>query len=473
MRQMTVHSTQHPREDPRRNRPLDLLISGSWVVTPNGCLEANIGISDGTIVYLGNSLQPPSAELILDARGLHAFPGVVDGHVHFREPGLTHKEDFASGSAAAAFGGITTFVDMPNTIPPTSDAYRLLEKRELAEAKSYVDFGLAAILGAGSLPLVDGLAHAGAMCFEVFNQVPIYGVEPPDDGELYMLMTQVARTGLPLGLLPENQSIVRAVAESLRAQGRVDPEAWLSSRAPVAEVQAIASYLPMAAQTGCRIHLNHLSTRDGLDLIAKYRCRHAPVTAETTPLYLLMTMGDILRDKELLRISPPLRQASDCEALWSGLRAGTIDMVVSDHGPHTAADRDRKDIWQSVTGFAGVELLLPLMLSEALSGRIPLERLAYLLSEGPARVLGFYPRKGCLALGSSGDVTLVDLGDERVVDSAKLHSRGVLTPFVGRRLRGWPRFTVVRGCIVMADGELVGNSGEGRFIAPRSSEAHQ
>jgi dihydroorotase len=424
---------------------------------------ADLAIRDQKIAAIG---APGSlaAEQILDARGCHLLPGVIDEHVHFREPGLTYKEDFGTGSRAAVMGGVTTVMDMPNTLPPTDTAELVQQKRAQGEAKAYCDFGLYGLLVQDSVEQLEAMADAGVVGFKCFLGKSTGDIGPPDDGRLLEALEIIGRLGLRCGFHAENDQILQHLSHRLQASGRTDALAHLDSRPVVAEVEAIQRAALLAATAGAKIHIFHLSSAAGLATIEEWRRKGVDITCETTPQHCFLSSEQMQALGSLLRINPPVREAGQGPALLDGLIAGSIDAIATDHSPHLRSEKLHADIWQAVSGFAGVEISLRLFLTNAVhAGHMSLQQLVRATSEGPARAWGLYPRKGCLAVGSDADLTVVDLVVEDMIQESRLHGKNNLTPFEGQRTVGAAVATVIRGQVVMHRGELLGEP-RGRMV---------
>lgn len=446
----------------------DLLIRNCRLVTSRGIESLDILIVDGVVHSLGKSIERGGVE-VLDARGHLVLPGVVDEHVHMREPGLTYKEDFGTGTAAAAAGGVTTILEMPNTIPPVDSAVRLREKMRLLEGKAYVDYCLYGVLHDSNIDELEEMWSEGAVGFKVFMGPTTGDIPPPSDRSILEAMEKSSRLGFPLAFHAENYELVKYYTDKVRSSGRTDPLAHPDSRPNVCEEEAVSRILTYARRTGGRVLIVHTSAHESVELLARAKTRGVEAYGETCPQYLYMTREDHLKFGSLVKINPPLREERDRRSLWEGLRRNIIDCVASDHAPHSTEEKTR-GIWEAAAGFIGVETLLPLMLDAALRGEIPIEKVALLLSENPAKIFGLYPRKGALTVGSDGDLVIVDPSCEHVIEAGKLHSKHRITPFDGWRLRGKIRYTVLRGSIIAADGEIVSSRPSGQFVrpAPRS-----
>ena len=442
----------------------DLLVKNGVVVTSSGLQKLDILIINGVIEALGRDLQRSNVE-VLDAGGLLVFPGVVDEHVHMREPGLTYKEGFEAGTAAAAAGGVTTILDMPNTIPPVDSSEKLREKRRLLEDKAYVDFGLFGVLHDSNIDEIEEMWSEGAVGFKVFLGPTTGNIPPPLDKTLIEAFEKSAAQGFTLAFHAENYSLVEYYTEKLKKVGLDNPEAYPDSRPSICEEEAVSRIIILARKTGGRALIVHTSTSEAASLIKEAKMKNVKVYCETCPQYLLLDRRAYRRFGSLVKINPPLREENDRKALWSGLREGVIDTIGSDHAPHTYEEKTMGNIWEAAAGFIGVETLLPLMLDSALRGLIPIEKIPLLLSENPARIFGIYPRKGCINVGADGDLIIVDPAQESMIDSEKLHSKHKITPYDGVKIKGRIRYTILRGVKIVEDGEIVKHK-IGRFIKP-------
>jgi dihydroorotase len=438
---------------------VDLIVRNGTVVTSTASQESDLAIRDGQFVAIGarGSLDVPAAE-VFDASGLHVLPGVIDGHVHFREPGYEYKEDFGSGSRAAVMGGVTTVLDMPNTNPTTATPQDALTKIRLAESKSFCDFGLIGLLVSENVDQLRPMAEQGLVVgFKAFLGITIGAIPAPHDGALLDGMREIAATGLRLGFHAENNDIMEHLIRRLQAAGRTDPLAHVESRPVIAEVESINRMGLFARHTGCPVHIFHLSSRDGLAMIAEWRAKGVDYTCETGPHYCFLTSGDMETLGARLRMNPPVREPGHGDALLAGLAGGEVDGIATDHSPHTHEEKLDPDIWKAISGFAGVETSVRLFLTYGVNtGRMTLQQYVRASSEGLARAWGLWPRKGAIQVGSDADLTIVDLARDDVIQEERLHGKNNLNPFEGHRTKGAPVATIVRGRVVMRDGELVG-----------------
>ncbi|MDA4122537.1 MAG: dihydroorotase family protein, partial [Thaumarchaeota archaeon] len=388
-----------------------------------------------------------------------------DAHVHFRDPGPSKKEDFASGSQAAAAGGVTCVLDMPNNEPPTRDAKTFKAKAEIAGSKAVVDFGLFGLLSVDSLKDIDGLVSSGAIGFKCYMGTTTGSIPPPSDGEMLAQFSRVASSGRRVAVHAENESIVRYLAEELRREGRVYPRAHYESRPAVAEEEAVSRALILARSASCLLHIAHLSSAAGVEVLRRAKRKGSPVTVETCPHYLLLDEGSYPELESRMKINPAIKSATDRAALWEALRDGTVDMIATDHSPHTIEEKGTHDIFEAPSGFPGLETAVPLMLTEVSKGNLSLERYVELTSANPARAWGLFPRKGSIEVGSEADITIVDLKARSKIDPSKFHSKAKWSPFEGVEVEGAPVYTISRGRVVMDRG-VVDTTPVGRMVMP-------
>jgi dihydroorotase len=443
----------------------DLILAGGKVVSPDAVLEASIAIKDGKILAVGAPEAMPPAKETVDVAGMHILPGAIDVHVHFRDPGYPQKEDFASGTAAAAFGGVTTIFDMPNTIPTVGTHEVLAAKHKMASEKAHVDFGLYAVLGEDTIEHVPALIEAGVIGFKLYMGNTFGKIASPSTGAMLEAFEVVAPTGKRISLHAETNSIMERRETRLRQAGRTDPLAHLASRPAVVAIEAVSRAAILAEWTGARIHILHISSADELRPLREAKARGVDITGETCPHYLMLSADDYAKNAGVIRVNPPVREKRNQEPLWAALADGTVDIIATDHAPHSPEEKTRNDMFDVDCGFPGVESQMPLMLSQVNAGRMTIMDYVALSAAKPAKIWGLYPRKGVIAPGAEADIAVVDLTREMTLDDAKLQSRAKITPWHGRKVKGLPVHTIVRGRFVMRDRTLVdGTRGHGRSV---------
>ena len=427
-----------------------MIVRGGTVVTPSGPVRADVAVEDGGIAAVAADLDEQQDEL--DARGLHVFPGVVDVHVHFDEPGRTEWEGFATGSAALAAGGGTCFVDMPlNAHPPTLDAASFRLKAEAAARSSVCDFALWGGLVPGNLGSLAELAACGVVGFKAFmSPSGIDDFEAADDATLREGMARAAALGLPVAVHAESPDRLRAPAGA----GWLD---WARSRPVEAELEAIGKALALAAETGCSLHVVHVSTAAGVRLVADARARGLDATCETCPHYLLFCEDDLERLGAAGKCAPPIRAAAARDALWRELVEGRIELVASDPSPGPPELKRGDDAFAVWGGVSGCQSLLPALLTEGPARGLDLGAVARLTAAAPAARLRL-PGKGRIAPGFDADLALVDLAAEDELRVDDLRYRHPISPYVGRRFRGRVVRTLLRG-----------GAAAGRLVMPATS----
>ena len=443
----------------------DLVVNNGKVVSPDAVIEASVAVKDGRILAVGAAEVMPPAKETLDATSMHILPGAIDVHVHFRDPGYPHKEDWESGTAAAAFGGVTTVFDMPNTVPPTGTAEVLAAKHAIAASKAHVDFGLYGLLGDDTIANVPALVEGGVIGFKLYMGNTFGKIPSPDTGATLECFEVAAASGKRVSLHAENNDIMERRQKRLMAAGKIDQWAHLAARPNVVAVEAVSRAAILAEWTGARIHVLHISTADELRPLRDAKARGVDITGETCPHYLMLSTDDYKRFPGVIAVNPPVREAKNQEPIWAALLDGTIDLIATDHAPHAPEEKTRNDIWTVDCGFPGVETQMPLMLTEVNAGRMSISDYVRISAFNPARIWGLYPRKGTIIPGADADLTIVDLTRAHTIEDAKLLSRSKISPWNGRRVKGMPVHTIVRGRFVMKDRALVpATKGWGRSV---------
>jgi len=420
--------------------------------------EQDIGVSEGKIVALAEEL-PGSAKLEIDARELAIFPGVIDAHVHFNEPGRTDWEGFATGSRAAAAGGTTTVFDMPlNAHPPTTDQKSFELKRSAAEASSLADFGLWGGLVPGNLDQLEALRDCGVVGLKAFMcNSGIGDFEAADEKTLRAGMKRAAELDLLVAVHAESEEMTSALTGRARAAGKKGVRDYLESRPIAAELEAMGVALDLAAATGCRLHIVHVSCGRGVALVADARARGIDVTCETCPHYLVLTERDMEKLGALAKCAPPLRSSDDQRQLHE------VTTIGSDHSPSPPELKQRDNFFDVWGGISGCQHLLPLLIG----AEVPPDEIRRLTSGDVAS--RFRVRaKGAIAVGQDADFTLVDLKAREVVTTESLHYRHQQSPYVGRTLRSRVRRTFLRGQMIFEDGKFAARP-MGRFVQPDMS----
>lgn len=448
-----------------------IVVAGGTIVAGDGRWHGDVLIEGGVIVALGaaGSLR---ADHVIDAGGMFVMPGLVDAHVHVRDPGFTHKEDFGSASRAAAAGGITTMLVMPYDDPVVASRSDLLEKRSEAEGRAFVDFGLEAAVGPANLAALSDLAGAGAVSVEVEMCDPPAQLGDVTPEALRQILCAAREQGLPVGVSCQDQSIVAARRAEGQAAGRDGIGAHQASEPDYGEALSAMVAIRLARCTGAAVHLRQVSIGEIVSMARQARDAGADITTEVTPHHLLLTEEDASRIGVAMKVSPPLRSASEVAALQAALASGAVDVVATDHAPHAEAERrsDDADVWSRPGGFPGLETMLPAMV--AVCGLEGLETVARCCSRQPAERFGLGDRKGQIRVGYDGDVVVFDPDATWTVDPGKLSSRDKSSPFAGRSFQGKVVWTLLRGRVI-AGGADVGTEPTGQWLTPSRRSGRQ
>lgn len=436
---------------------VDLVLTDAKVYLPRGeMMDGWLATRDGRIESIGEGEAPP-AKSVVDCRGKWILPGLVDIHVHFRDPGSTHKEDFTSGSAAAVSGGVTTVIDMPNTGGLVITGEDVANKLRAIDGRSYVDYGLYALL-ADSASHVDDLCKlgvAGLKWMFGYEAVSPSHSERPKNLRLRDSLLKAGMAGMLVGVHAEDPAWLAELQRDLEAQGRTDAAAHGDSRPPFTEALAIAESAILCREFGSRLHVHHLSSRQALETLnAVRRGIDASISAEVCPHHLFLTQADLERLGTGGKVNPPLRNEGDVDALWGGIRAGSIDCVASDHAPHSAEEKHVDSVWNAESGLIGVETIFPLLFHEVSRERLSISQFVSLTAEKPAELVGLARRKGRLLPGHDADLVLVDPDATTRISSRTLHSKHPDTPFEGLKRQGAIDSVYVRGHAVVKAREI-------------------
>ncbi|TDG00551.1 allantoinase AllB [Paenibacillus piri] len=433
---------------------LDLKITGGHVVLRGEVLRLDIGVKDGTVVRLEESLADEAAERHYEAAGKHVLPGMIDAHVHFNEPAMGHWEGFATGSAALAAGGCTSYMDMPlNGLPPTVSITALKRKLEAAEGRSRVDYALWGGLVPGNADQLAPLAEAGVIGFKAFMSEP--GGEGEDrfqrvdDEALLEGMKRIAKLNRVLALHAEDEAMTVRLARQAAAEGLTGALDYAASRPIAAECEAVRRALLMAERTGCPLHFVHISSAAAVELIQAAKDRGLDVTLETCPHYLTLTEADTVSLGAVAKCAPPLRSAEERDKLWQALADGRIDLIASDHSPSPPELKRADRFFDAWGGIAGAQSTFELMIGEGhLKRGLSLPFLCSLLSLRPAERFGLHPRKGEIALQADADFAIIDLNRPYKLSAEHLKQRHAYSPYTGRIMGCRVSATVLRGNFV-------------------------
>lgn len=423
----------------------DLIVKNGTLVNHNGIGLGDIGINNGKISAIGD-LKTQSADKVIDATGLHILPGLIDTQVHFREPGLEHKEDLETGANAAVFGGICSVFEMPNTNPTTSTNECLADKVSRATGRMSCDF---AFYAGATNDNIDNLAELerqnGCAGIKVFMGSSTGNLLVKDDENVGRILSKITRRA---AFHSEDEFILEEEKKYVRAN---DPSSHYEARSARAALSCTTRLVNLARQYKKRIHVLHVSTKDEMEFLAAHKDL---VSIEVLPNHLAFYGPDIYHKiGTFAQQNPPIREKHHNDALWAAVQNGLVDVMGSDHAPHTIEEKS-KPYPASPSGTPGVQTMLPFMLDAVSKGRLSLLRLVDLLAHGPNRVFNI-ANKGRMAIGYDGDLTIVDLKKQVTITNDIIASKSQWTPFEGETLNGFPTHTIVRGEIVMTNGEII------------------
>jgi allantoinase len=444
----------------------DLIIRGGSIVASAGINQADVAIGDGKFVEIAPEVSGTSAAEI-DARCLHLFPGLIDAHVHFNEPGRTDWEGWKTGSSALAAGGGTTCFEMPlNASPPTLNGPSFDLKLTAASSQAHVDFALWGGLVPGNVDRLEELAERGAIGFKAFMSNSGTGdFQAVDDLTLYEGMTEAARLGKIVAVHAESDAITSQLAARAMAEGRTGARDYLASRPVIAELEAINRAIFFAGETGCALHIVHVSSGRGVALVTEAQFRGIDVTCETCGHYLVLTEEDVERLGAVTKCAPPLRAAAEVEALWLSIADGTLAMVTSDHSPAPASMKTGENFFKIWGGISGIQSTLPVLLTEGHHRRaLSLSKLSEIMSSKIAERFRL-PAKGSLDVGFDADLAMVALDAEFTLREDDLLDRHHLSPYRGRTFRGRIARTILRGVTICCDGQIAGEP-RGQMLRP-------
>lgn len=459
----------------------DLLIKNGILVTSSESMKADIYIKDEKIAAVTGTEPVMDAVRVIDAEGKYVYPGFIDTHVHSRDGGATYKEDFFHSTRAAAAGGLTTIFEMPNAVPAVVDKESFESQKANLLSKSHVDFAMWGLcVGRLNNDKIQELSECGVGAFKFFwgyaidkkTYSLVYNYDPSDpevippfdDGEVFSIFEEVAKTGKPIAIHAENADLIKELTADVDvSQYDNEFEALLACRPNLAEILVVNTAIEFAKNTGCRLHILHISAKETPEIIRNARQKGINVTGETCPHYLYLTDKDYDSIGSMIKCYPPVRHQEDQDALWDGLKDNILSLVCSDHAPHTKEEK-AGSLFKIPSGMCGLETLAPLMIQAVNDGRIDKNQLARLMSEEPAKMFGIYPEKGSLKPGTDADITIVDFDKEYYVDQERFQSISKVTAFDGMKIKGCPVYGILRGNVIMENGIVTEDEPLGRFI---------
>ena len=443
----------------------DLIFTNASILTENGIIKGSLAVKDGKITAVGQ-VSGQGAKRTVNVGGKLIAPGLVDLHVHFREPGFTQKEDFLTGTRAAAAGGVTTVVDEPNNSPVTNSHETIEGKRWIIEGKAYVDYMLQMAVYADGLDEIKKAREAGIIAFPVFDELGDRPTGMENTGVLYEALKRIKEVdGLAL-LNCRESDLVNKTMNGLKESGRNTLADYMDHFPHVAESLGGAKRILLAHDAGVRAHFREVSTTETVQMIKLMKGYMGKITAEVRPDHLFLNYDNTKNLGPYAQQWTPLRTKADSDALWEALNDGTVNVIASDHATHAEEEKKRgaDNIWKSPPGLPAIESMLSLLLTAVNEGRLGLERLFECASTNPAKVIGLYPRKGTIKVGSDADLVVIDREKESVIRGENAKTKTHWTPYEGWEVKGVPVATYGRGIETYVDGEIVGEPGQGRFL---------
>ncbi|TJX15634.1 allantoinase [Tissierella creatinini] len=439
----------------------DVIIKNAKIPQGDNTILTNILVKDEKIAGFIDNIDNIDSKELIDAKGHLTLPGCIDSHTHFMYQGFPHRENFLTGTAAAARGGVTTVIDMPCcSVPSVRSVKQLQLKVDLIQPQALVDFALwGGVTGEdvreGWLDNVQEQADFGVVSFKAYMTPSVPTYPRVTDPEMYEAFKAVAKTGLPVGIHAENYAMCDYYVKKLREEGRTDGPAWEEARLELAEQVAIELGISFAEAADVRLHIVHMALGKGAQLVKAAKQRGLRVTSETTPHYLTINAKDAMTEHgAYAKIAPPLRSKDSNDLLWEGLRNGSVDFVATDHAPYeieSEKDAPGMNIWTAFPGIPGVETMVPIVVDGYNKGKISLSTMVNVLSKNAAIHYGLYPKKGAMEIGSDADFTIVDLDKEWTIDVKDQASMCGYTPLEGMKLKGRVDKTIVRGHLVFVD----------------------
>jgi allantoinase len=447
---------------------IDLYLKNAQVVTENEVFHGGVTVEGEKIAEVVNGDPEIQAAEVIDLQGRVLLPGVVDAHVHFNEPGRENWEGYRTGTMAAAAGGVTSVLEMPlNSTPPTINRELLAYKRQVVASQAVVDYGNWGGLVNDNLADLDAMHADGVIGYKAFASASGVDFERLNDDLIYAGLDKMRQLGNLIGLHAENEWVCSYLSKQLKEAGRTDRAAWYESRPPFAELETIQRAGYWAKVTGGNLHVVHISVADGIRHLAQLRQAGVHVTAETCPHYLFFDHQDFERIGPAAKCAPPIRSREDVEALWACVLEGLVDTIGSDHSPCSWDEKEKgmDNIWKAWGGISGVQLTLPVLLSEGVNKRgLSLSELARMLSYNPARLFGLYPQKGKIQPGADADLAVVDLGQEWTLSADQLFYKNKFSAYVGSTFKGQVQRTLVRGKTVYQSGQILAEPGYGKLL---------
>lgn len=428
----------------------DLVIKNGIIVREEELTKADVGIKNGKIVEIDIFINQSEANHTIEADGLYLFPGVIDSHVHFNEPGRSEWEGLATGSKSLAAGGATVFFDMPlNSHPPTTTEEAFHQKNEIAKEKSIIDYRLWGGVVPGNLDELEKLARCGVIGFKAFmSNSGIEDFQSADDRTLLLAMKKIGALHSILAVHAESDTITEFLGKEINSQTENIGLAFSNARPIYSEIEAVQRIIAYADATKCKVHIVHISSAQVLKPIVEAKQRGIDISVETCPHYLSLTVDDLEKLGAVAKCAPPLRSKQEVDNLWEAIAKDEIDVIGSDHSPSLPSMKNG-NLLEAWGGISGCQTSLSVLLEEGYWQRgIPLETIAKITSINPAKRFGLYPNKGSISVGSDADIAIVDINEKFTLKQEDLFYKNKLSPYIGKTFRGRGKVTISRGNVV-------------------------
>jgi len=441
---------------------VDSVLTNAKAYLNGQIVDCSIAVEEGKIFKIGKETQMPNADQKTNLKNLLVLPGLIDEHVHLRDERKEYKEDFQTGTAAAAAGGFTTVLDMPNNEPVTMSAHTMRNRMEIASRKILVNVGFYSEFPK-KLPETKDIVSQGAVGFKLFMGCQIGGLNIDDDEALQDGFKEAAKLNVPVAVHAEDKALLTVNENKLKQAQKNTTRAFQKAHSEQVELKAIQRLLKVSALTGVRLNFCHVSTEAGLNAIWESKKSGRKVTCEVTPNHLLLSTAELEHYGQMLIMAPPLRNKNHVEALWKGLGEGWVDALGSDHAPHALNEKSASSVWDVKVGVPGLETTLPLILTQVRKNRLSLVQAVQLLAEKPAEIYGMNDR-GRLEHGLNADLTVVDFNHKFNIEAAKFKSKAKYSPYDNWEVVGKPVKTYVNGLLVFDEGEIVSKGDSGSIV---------
>lgn len=441
---------------------VDSVLTNAKAYLHGQIVDCSLAIEEGKIFKIGKETQMPSADQKTNLKNLLVLPGLIDEHVHLRDEGRAYKEDFQTGTAAAAAGGFTTVLDMPNNEPVTMSTQTLIHRMGIASRKILVNVGFYSEFPK-NLSEAKDIVDQGAVGFKLFMGCQIGGLNIDDDESLQDGFKEVAKLSVPVAIHAEDKALLATNEEKLKQGKKTSTAAFQMAHSEEVELRAIERLLKLSTSIDVRLHFCHISTEKGLNAISEAKKSERKVTCEVTPNHLLLSTAELQRYGQMLIMAPPIRDKSHVEALWKGLEARTVDTLGSDHAPHALSEKSASSIWEVKVGVPGLETTLSLILTQVRKNRLSINQVVQLLAEKPAEIYGLKDR-GYLEQGLNADLTVVDFNNKFKIDASKFESKAKYSPYDGWEVAGKAVKTFINGLLVFDEGQIVAKAGTASIV---------